>query len=82
MATIKKIELIKQSMSKKVASGVETLSDDDIETLKDMLQQLESFDVNLEILTKTLIGTIVSKFKKHEIIGPTALKHSLKNGNQ
>ena len=72
MATIKKIELIKQSMSKKVASGVETLSDDDIETLKDMLQQLESFDVNLEILTKTLIGTIVSKFKKHEIIGPTA----------
>ena len=59
-------------MSKKVASGVETLSDDDIETLKDMLQQLESFDVNLEILTKTLIGTIVSKFKKHEIIGPTA----------
>ncbi|OEU14591.1 transcription elongation factor [Fragilariopsis cylindrus CCMP1102] len=72
MATIKKIELIKQSMSKKVASGVEILSDDDIETLKDMLQQLESFDVNLEILTKTLIGTIVSKFKKHEIIGPTA----------
>ena len=72
MATMKKIELIKQSMSKKVASGVETLSDDDIETLKDMLQQLESFDVNLEILTKTLIGTIVSKFKKHEIIGPTA----------
>jgi transcription elongation factor S-II len=72
MATIKKIELIKQSMSKKVASGVETLSEDDVETLKDMLQQLESFDVNLEILTKTLIGTIVSKFKKHEIIGPTA----------
>ena len=72
MATIKKIELIKQSMSKKVASGVEKLSDDDIETLKDMLQQLESFDVTLEILTKTLIGTIVSKFKKHEIIGPTA----------
>jgi transcription elongation factor S-II len=72
MATIKKIELIKQSMSKKVASGVDTLSDDDVETLKDMLKQLESFDVNLEILTKTLIGTIVSKFKKHEIIGPTA----------
>jgi len=75
MATIRKINLIKISLSKRLATSggaVDTLSDEDVESLKDMLQQLESFEVNLEVLTKTLIGTIVSKFKKHEVIGPTA----------
>jgi len=75
MATIRKINMIKISLSKRITSSggsVDTLSDDDVESLKDMLQQLESFEVNLEVLTKTLIGTIVSKFKKHEVIGPTA----------
>mmetsp|Transcript_10930 Transcript_10930/g.23149 ORF Transcript_10930/g.23149 Transcript_10930/m.23149 type:complete len:211 (+) Transcript_10930:140-772(+) len=71
-ATIKKIDAIKEAMSKKVAS-VESLSDEDLESLKDMLKQLDSFqDVNLEVLGKTLIGTVVSKFKKHAEIGPTA----------
>jgi transcription elongation factor S-II len=71
-ATIKTIEALKGGMSKKVAS-VESLSSEDVESLKDMLQQLDSLeDVNLEVLTKTLIGTVVSKFKKHSEIGPTA----------
>eukprot|EP00531_Pseudo-nitzschia_arenysensis_P002515 CAMPEP_0116142428 /NCGR_PEP_ID=MMETSP0329-20121206/14906_1 /TAXON_ID=697910 /ORGANISM="Pseudo-nitzschia arenysensis, Strain B593" /LENGTH=312 /DNA_ID=CAMNT_0003637669 /DNA_START=85 /DNA_END=1020 /DNA_ORIENTATION=+ len=71
-ATIRKIEALKGPMSKKVAS-VESLSDEDVESLKDMLQQLDALDdVNLEVLTKTLIGTVVSKFKKHAEIGPTA----------
>ena len=71
-ATIKKIEALKGPMSKKVAS-VESLSSEDVESLKDMLQQLDSLDdVNLQVLTKTLIGTVVSKFKKHAEIGPTA----------
>lgn len=71
-ATIKTIEALKGGMSKKVAS-VESLSDEDVESLRDMLQQLDSLEgVNLEVLTKTLIGTVVSKFKKHAEIGPTA----------
>ncbi len=71
-ATIKKIEALKGTMSKKVGS-VESLSDEDVESLKDMIQQLDALeDVNLEVLTKTLIGTVVSKFKKHAEIGPIA----------
>ena len=71
-ATIKKIEALKGAMSKKLAS-VDSLSSEDVESLKDMLQQLDAMkDVNLEVLTKTLIGTVVSKFKKHSEIGPTA----------
>ena len=71
-ATIKKIQVIKGAMSKKVAS-VDSLSSEDIESLKDMLEQLDSFeDVNLDVLSKTLIGTVVSKFKKHAELGPTA----------
>mmetsp|Transcript_26690 Transcript_26690/g.30534 ORF Transcript_26690/g.30534 Transcript_26690/m.30534 type:complete len:184 (-) Transcript_26690:858-1409(-) len=74
-STIRKINMLKISLSKRLATSggaVETLSDEDVESLKDMLQQLESLEVNLEVLTKTLIGTIVSKFKKHEVLGPTA----------
>mmetsp|Transcript_12145 Transcript_12145/g.28816 ORF Transcript_12145/g.28816 Transcript_12145/m.28816 type:complete len:330 (+) Transcript_12145:128-1117(+) len=71
-ATIKKINVIKGAMSKKVAS-VGSLSDEDVESLRDMLKQLDSLDdVNLEVLSETLIGTVVSKFKKHAEIGPTA----------
>lgn len=71
-ATVKKITALKEAMSKKVAS-VDSLSSEDVESLKDMLQQLDSMkDINLEVLTKTLIGTIVSKFKKHSEIGPKA----------
>lgn len=71
-AAIKKIDAIKEGMSKKVASA-ESLSSEDVETLRDMLAQLDAIqNVNIEVLTKTLIGTVVSKFKKHEEIGPTA----------
>ena len=71
-ATIKKVDAIKAAMSKKVAS-VGSLSSEDVESLRDMLKQLESLDdINLVVLTKTLIGTVVSKFKKHAEIGPTA----------
>ena len=71
-ATVKKIEALKEAMSKKVSS-VDSLSSEDVESLKDMLQQLDAMkDVNLEVLTKTLIGTVVSKFKKHSEIGPKA----------
>jgi transcription elongation factor S-II len=37
-----------------------------------MLDQLDKVEVTLDILTETLIGTIVSKFKTHETMGPVA----------
>lgn len=59
-------------MSKKLSAGVDNLSDEDIDLIKDMLEQLNLCHVDLEILTKTLIGTIVSKLKKHSTLGPSA----------
>ena len=71
-ATIKKVAMLKAAMSKKVPSA-DSLSDDEVESLRDMLQQLDAMeDINLAVLSKTLIGTVVSKFKKHSEIGPTA----------
>jgi len=71
-ATIKKVAMLKAAMSKKVPNA-DSLSDDEVESLRDMLQQLDALeDINLAVLSKTLIGTVVSKFKKHPEIGPTA----------
>ena len=71
MATTQKVATIKAAMSKKL-NDVESLSDGDVEQLKDMLQQLDAMEITLDILTKTLIGTVVSKFKHHGELGPTA----------
>jgi len=61
---------IKKSLSKHLPA--EGLGDEDIEHCRDMLQKLDECEVTLHILTSTLIGTVVSKFKKHERLGPTA----------
>jgi len=37
-----------------------------------MLEQLDKVEMNLDLLSKTLIGTVVSKFKANETLGPTA----------
>jgi transcription elongation factor S-II len=72
MATIKKVATIKASLSKKVSNMDSSLSDEDVESCKDMLQSLEGMDITLDILTKTLIGTVVSKLKNHDALGPMA----------
>jgi transcription elongation factor S-II len=71
MATTQKVATIKAAMSKKLES-IGSLSDGDVESLKDMLQQLDQMEITLDVLTKTLIGTVVSKFKHHDDLGPTA----------
>ena len=64
---------IKESLSKHVKSmKTNSLTEKDVELVRDMLQRLETLEVNLDILQKTLIGTVVSKFKKHPLLGPTA----------
>ena len=70
MSTQSTVEGIKASLSKLLPP--DDLSPEDVEQCQDMLKQLESCDITLEILTKTLIGTVVSKFKKHSEVGSTA----------
>ena len=70
MATVKTINVIKASLSKELPA--ENLSDESVERCQDMFRRLDECHVDLEILSKTLIGTIVSKFKTHSILGPLA----------
>jgi Transcription factor S-II (TFIIS), central domain/TFIIS helical bundle-like domain len=67
----KQVERIKEDLSKKLSS-IDSLSDGDVEGCKDMLERLDGIDVTLDVLTTTLIGTVVSKFKGHEQLGPKA----------
>lgn len=64
------VEGIKVSLSKLLPA--DELSPEDVEQCQDMLKQLEECDITLDVLTKTLIGTVVSKFKKNAEVGPTA----------
>ena len=61
---------IRASLSKLLPT--ESLSPENAERCKDMLDQLDKIEVTLDILTETLIGTVVSKFKTHETMGPVA----------
>jgi transcription elongation factor S-II len=70
MTALSTVEGIKASLSKLLPG--ESLSPEDGEQCKDMLEQLDKCEVTLEILTKTLIGTVVSKFKANEQVGPLA----------
>lgn len=64
------VDGIKASLSKMLPA--ESLSDEDMEGCKDMFQQLDDAKITLDILTRTLIGTVVSKFKVNSEVGPTA----------
>jgi transcription elongation factor S-II len=70
MSTLSTVAGIKKSLSKMLpADDVEA---DQVEQCKDLFQQLDDVDISLDILSKSLIGTIVSKFKAHEELGPPA----------
>ena len=64
------VKSVKGSLSKLLPA--ESLSPENAERCKDMLDQLDKVEVTLDILTETLIGTVVSKFKTHETMGPVA----------
>ena len=69
MSALSTVKGIKESLSKLLPA--DSISDESLEQCRDMLKQLDECDVTLEILTKTLIGTVVSKFKSQEQLGPT-----------
>jgi transcription elongation factor S-II len=70
MSTISTVEVIKASLSKLLPA--DSLTPESVEQCQDMLNQLENCDITFAILTKSLIGTVVSKFKGHEEVGPMA----------
>jgi len=70
------VKILKETLSKKlVVIGGEdggSAQDGDVEAARDILKRLDDLDVSMEILTETLIGTVVSKLKNHETLGASA----------
>mmetsp|Transcript_38306 Transcript_38306/g.43743 ORF Transcript_38306/g.43743 Transcript_38306/m.43743 type:complete len:297 (-) Transcript_38306:1158-2048(-) len=69
-ATIATVNGIKASLANELP--VDRLTEESTERCQDMFKQLENCNINLKVLTETLIGTVVSKFKSHEKLGPIA----------
>lgn len=70
MSTVKIINDIKASLSKELPP--DDLSEESVERCQDLMKRLDECPVNLKILSETLIGTVVSKFKPHSTLGPLA----------
>lgn len=69
-STIALVNDLKSSLAKELPA--EDLNDESIERCHDILKKLDDCSMNLKVLSETLIGTIVSKFKGHEKLGPVA----------
>ena len=67
-ATLVKVQGIKEALAKEVEKG----DDLSVDNAKDMLEQLSECKMTMKILTTSLIGTVVSKLKKHNDMGPQA----------
>ena len=72
--TIKSVQEIKASLSKELLCEENSPNETafDVERCLDLLRRLDEQTVTLNVLTKTLIGTVVSKFKTHHTLGPMA----------
>lgn len=69
------VELLKKRLEKAVKSNKEELNDiasPTMESCKDCLECLDEVPMTLQILTSTLIGATVAKFKSNETLGPLA----------
>jgi len=62
--SIRAVKDLKDSLSKEM-NGDGSVGGDNSERCTDILGQLDSSPMTLQILTETLVGTVVSKFKKH-----------------
>ena len=70
MSALNTVNEIKAALSKELQD--ESRSPASTERCKDMLDQLDGLPVDINILAKTMVGTVVSKFKADEGLGPTA----------
>lgn len=65
------IQNLKASLAKQV-DAVEENDVDAIDRAGDLLERLDEAPMTMEMLSATLIGTVVSKFKAHATLGPSA----------
>lgn len=67
---MKKVNSIKASLSKELPC--DDLCDEAVERCRDLLKRLDEAPITLKVLTDTLVGTVVSKFKANEHVGAAA----------
>ncbi len=63
---IRNVNELKQSLSKELQGGGLASHKENSDRCADILSQLDAEAVTLQVLTETLVGTVVSKFKSHE----------------
>lgn len=67
--TLATVQNLKESLSKEIAKGNDNLS---TESCQDILGRLNECEMSMIILSKSLIGTVVSKLKHHDTLGGQA----------
>lgn len=67
-SVLKVVSELKEALLKEIPAK----DDASVERCKDILERLSEVDMDLAILTQTLIGATVNKLKKHEKLGQTA----------
>ena len=68
--TVATVNEIKASLDKELP--LEDLDDAAVERCQDMLKRLDECQINLNVLSTTLVGTVVKNFKSHPTLGPIA----------
>jgi transcription elongation factor S-II len=68
MSVTKTVQDLKTSLAKQLPCDTPEAS----EQARDILQRLEECDITLQVLSDTLVGTVVTKFKSHADIGELA----------
>jgi transcription elongation factor S-II len=75
MTDLSTIQLLKQRLQKVIDQKKDEWEDDAIvDSCKDCLDRLDGVDMTLALLTDTLIGASVAKFKNHPQLGDAAKK--------
>jgi transcription elongation factor S-II len=68
MSATKTVQDLKASLAKQLPCDTPEAT----EQARDILQRLEECDITLQVLSDTLVGTVVTKFKSHTDIGEIA----------
>lgn len=68
--TLATVNELKAALGKELPA--EDLTDESVERCEDLLKRLDECKMNLKVLSGSLIGTVVSKFKSHPTLGPLA----------
>jgi transcription elongation factor S-II len=86
MSSLSTVQVLKRSLSKHISSqeeggggndydagaGASSAASPTVEAMNDLLDRLDECDMTLDVLTETLVGTVVSKLKGHAVLGDKA----------